>query len=50
LTERPRFLLFATIEKVVRHGRETLLRLTSEARRALYDRVRLLISCPAVAL
>jgi hypothetical protein len=47
--KRLRFLLFTTIGKVVRHGRETLLRLTSEAHRALYDRARLLISCPALA-
>jgi hypothetical protein len=47
--KRLRFLLFTTIGKVVRHGRETLLRLSSEATRTLYDRARLLISRPALA-
>ncbi|HEX9843274.1 MAG TPA: transposase [bacterium] len=41
--KRLRFLLFNTIGRVIRHGCETLLRLTCALRRQLFDAVRLAI-------
>jgi len=47
--KRLRFVLLNTIGKVVRHARETVLRLVGEARRRLADRARLALAagCPA---
>ena len=44
--KRLRFLLFNTIGRVVRHGGETLLRLTCALRRQLFDAVRFAIPPP----
>jgi len=48
--KRLRFLLFNVVAKVVRHARETLLRLTSEAVRRLMDRARTQIHLPQPSL
>jgi hypothetical protein len=44
--KRLRFLLFNTLGRVVRHGGETLLRLTCALRRRLFSAVRLAIPPP----
>lgn len=45
--KRLRFLLFNTIGRVIRHGGETLLRLTCALRRQLFDAIRLAIPPPS---
>lgn len=47
--KRLRFVLLNTLGKVVRHARETVLRLIGETRRRLADRARLALAagCPA---
>ena len=44
--KRLRFVLLNTIGKVVRHARETVLRLVGEARRRLADAARLALATP----
>jgi hypothetical protein len=44
--KRLRFLLFNTIGRFIRHGGETLLRLTCAFRRQLFDAIRLAIPPP----
>jgi hypothetical protein len=41
--KRLRFLLFNTVGRVVRHARETLLRLSSEVARAVFDAARVIL-------
>ena len=45
--KRLRFLIFNTIGRVIRHGGETLLRLSSALQRQLFDAIRLAIPPPA---